>query len=532
MSSRLLQTQQLIVSGGNPTPTYVLTCADESGLAEWAPAAGGGADIVAGDGIGVTGVNPKTVTNITTLEDAGSQPPNSVSIVATSTPPTYEIKWLREGTNITLTSDATTVTIGSSAPPSALIVENEGVQVTADAAVLDFVGAGVNASASPSSDVTITVPGVVQGNGILVSGAAPSAQTVTANVSFTSAGGDVSLVNPSTDGYTHVVKGLSAGTGMSFTGSDNDQVTLNVLGGAVEILDNGTPLTAAVENIDFTGSGLSASAIGNDVTVTVPGYSAGHGISLGAGPDPITINAVPVGNLSAYYAAGDTVSVSDLAPSSVVRISGTGVVSALSSGGFNIQNDSLVLNLPTTADILADPSFDYLTVGSTWKFYTYNNSFLENFSDRFILPGGPTVTFETGMYHLELSSGWSAPTDQNQLIAERATDEWQVLVTSISPPEFLLVRVSAQPVSFPTAAGTDSPVGNFTMSFPSATATSTSLSIFNPSAGQIISGEGFAYGSANLAFDLSGSADINLAALIFSSGKLTTMLPVYWSTEL
>lgn len=48
-------------------------------------------------------------------------------------------------------------------------------------------------------------------------------------------------------------------------------------GSALEVLDEGTPLDTAVTSIDFTGTGVTASAIGHAITVTVPG-GGGSGI--------------------------------------------------------------------------------------------------------------------------------------------------------------------------------------------------------------------------------------------------------------
>lgn len=42
------------------------------------------------------------------------------------------------------------------------------------------------------------------------------------------------------------------------------------LGSAIEIDDEGIPLTLSVESINFVGAGVTATAVGNDVTVTIP----------------------------------------------------------------------------------------------------------------------------------------------------------------------------------------------------------------------------------------------------------------------
>jgi len=62
---------------------------------------------------------------------------------------------------------------------------------------------------------------------------------------------------------------------MNFTGSGitatnvGDAVTVNVPGNPLETLDEGTPLTPTTQSINFTGSSITATAVGNNVTVNV-----------------------------------------------------------------------------------------------------------------------------------------------------------------------------------------------------------------------------------------------------------------------
>lgn len=46
-------------------------------------------------------------------------------------------------------------------------------------------------------------------------------------------------------------------------------------GSAIIVQDEGVQLTAALAQLNFVGAGVTATAVGNDVTVTVPGSSAG-----------------------------------------------------------------------------------------------------------------------------------------------------------------------------------------------------------------------------------------------------------------
>jgi len=49
----------------------------------------------------------------------------------------------------------------------------------------------------------------------------------------------------------------------------------------VEILDEGVSITGTVESINFVGAGVTATAVGNDVTVNIPGGGGGGGTGVG-----------------------------------------------------------------------------------------------------------------------------------------------------------------------------------------------------------------------------------------------------------
>jgi hypothetical protein len=58
-------------------------------------------------------------------------------------------------------------------------------------------------------------------------------------------------------------------------GSEEIDVTIAAtVGGAITAKDEGGVLTAALASLDFVGGGVTATAVGNDVTVTVPGPAA------------------------------------------------------------------------------------------------------------------------------------------------------------------------------------------------------------------------------------------------------------------
>jgi hypothetical protein len=58
--------------------------------------------------------------------------------------------------------------------------------------------------------------------------------------------------------------------------------TINI-GKSIKILDEGSQITPDVSQIDFTGSGVTASAVGNNVTVNIAGASGVWGISNASG---------------------------------------------------------------------------------------------------------------------------------------------------------------------------------------------------------------------------------------------------------
>lgn len=84
-------------------------------------------------------------------------------------------------------------------------------------------------------------------------------------------------------------------------------------GAALAIKDEGIPLTATAASLNFTGAGVTATAIGNDVIVSVPGASV-YTLPIAS---PTTLGGIKVGtNLS---------------------IDGTGVLSATGGSGGDID---------------------------------------------------------------------------------------------------------------------------------------------------------------------------------------------------
>ncbi len=61
-------------------------------------------------------------------------------------------------------------------------------------------------------------------------------------------------------------------------------------GSALTVSDEGTPLTTTAASIDFVGAGVVATAVGDDVTVTIDGSATGRwelAVITGSPPDPL-----------------------------------------------------------------------------------------------------------------------------------------------------------------------------------------------------------------------------------------------------
>lgn len=64
-------------------------------------------------------------------------------------------------------------------------------------------------------------------------------------------------------------------------------------GSAISVENEGVQITAGVTNFDFVGAGVTATAVGNDVTVTIPGATASTlqsgSQAIGSGVDTISV---------------------------------------------------------------------------------------------------------------------------------------------------------------------------------------------------------------------------------------------------
>jgi hypothetical protein len=156
---------------------------------------------------------------------------------------TASLDFVGAGVTATATGNAITITIPGS-PTSGVTVKDEGNLLTSSVDLLNFVGAGVVANAT-GNGVTVTIPGTtavaVQDEGSLL--------TATAN----------------TFNFT--------GTGVTASNVGN-VITVNVPTPTVyplTVADEGSNLTTAANSINFVGNGVVATNSGNAVTVTVSG---------------------------------------------------------------------------------------------------------------------------------------------------------------------------------------------------------------------------------------------------------------------
>jgi hypothetical protein len=151
-----------------------------------------------------------------------------------------------------------------------LTVNDEGVLLTAAATSIDVTGGGATAT-NVGTAVTINVPAATN---TLTSAVNTLTSTVSGVVATASAVNSNTLVL----------------TGSNLVSTVNGVASAAAVIPTIEALDESVSLTTAISSLDFVGAGVTATAVGNAVTVTVPRPSAWVWDAAGTGAATLTFS--------------------------------------------------------------------------------------------------------------------------------------------------------------------------------------------------------------------------------------------------
>lgn len=166
----------------------------------------------------------------------------------------------------------------------AVAVQDEGTTLTTGVRNINFVGANVTATSSGDS-VTVNVSA---GTGTVTSvdlsggttGLTTSGGPVTTSGTITLAG-TLAIANGGTGqttanaAFNALAPSQATNSGKYLTTDGTNTSWATVSGGSLIVKDEGSTLTSAASSIDFVGSGVTATAVGGAVTVTIPGGGGG-----------------------------------------------------------------------------------------------------------------------------------------------------------------------------------------------------------------------------------------------------------------
>ena len=270
------------------------------------------------------------------------------------------------GSNITLTTNASTDTITIAASGGEVTVQEEGSSLSTAATTLNFVGAGVTASGSGATK-TITVPQQDLFSTVAVSGQSNIvADSATDTLTFAAGSGISLTTDASTDTVTITNSGTSSAASdtlkrfvyttssstTAFTGSDDNSQSLSYTAGAVQVYLNGVLqklTTDYAETNSTTITFVNAVPSGNVVEIVAFYRTIGTGNSVvnqftGDGSTTaFTVTTAPVSenNLLVYidgvyqqktdYAVSGTTLTMDTAPASGAIIETVCSVGAITS---------------------------------------------------------------------------------------------------------------------------------------------------------------------------------------------------------
>ena len=283
------------------------------------------------------------------------------------------------GSNITLTTNASTDTITIAASGGEVTVQEEGSSLSTAATTLNFVGAGVTATGSGATK-TITVPQQDLFSTVAVSGQSNIvADSATDTLTFAAGSGISLTTDASTDTVTITNSGTSSAASdtlkrfvyttssstTAFTGSDDNSQSLSYTAGAVQVYLNGVLqklTTDYAETNSTTITFVNAVPSGNVVEIVAFYRTIGTGNSVvnqftGDGSTTaFTVTTAPVSenNLLVYidgvyqqktdYAVSGTTLTMDTAPASGAIIETVCSVGAITTQGALTLTDDLTVS--------------------------------------------------------------------------------------------------------------------------------------------------------------------------------------------
>lgn len=177
-----------------------------------------------------------------------------------------------------------------------------------------------------------------------------------------------------------ITASLSAGgtpSNTTFLRGDNTWASASSTGSAqISILDEGVEITSDVDSINFTGSGVTTTTAGNNVTINIP--SAAGGVTSIIGGTAINVSSA-TGNITVtntgvtQLIAGTNITLSGT--TGAVTISATNnpgtVESVIPGAGLQLDSGSLISN--PTIGIDKNGSNNYILVGSVAAVPTVND---------------------------------------------------------------------------------------------------------------------------------------------------------------
>ena len=286
---------------------------------------------------------------------------------------------------------------------TAIVVLNQGSVITTGVTSLNFTGSYISASAIGNA-VSVSIDGsdFLQKNGSvqLTANWSVGAYEITANkfIGNNGFGFNVglggTLVSASTTGSAKTWTLPNTTGTIALTTDINPTITVQ---------DEGVTLTSALASINFVGAGVSATSVGNDVTVTIAG-GGGSGTVTSVGlvmPDAFSVSNSPI------TGSGD------------ITVSASGLSSQY------IRGDGQLANFPTsfgggsTVDLYLNGSINQGTLDGNVYYELGTSAITGGASTNFTLSSGsPSVRFITDANvpdELDVPNGvWTIQTYLNQ----------------------------------------------------------------------------------------------------------------------